>query len=498
MSAEDLTLAFHALLGQFQGEQIYIDDLNECLSSHANDLDGFRSVGVSVETRLQTLDMKQDEFEVKMRQQLYDMQAQILQGPTEAISHLSERVVADQKELYHKISEERNTHVTENENILRKELEVFEVKLQTQFVTLNGLINAGRTPTISGYVPTPPGMQDVNGFAARLEGMADTLSCTVVSAQSLAEKVNLVEYSVATLTTDLAHVDGNARHEIAAMQNHLGQLSEAVSSAATTTSGAAAAPAGFGPATIGGQLGAGWQSTFQAAAQPQTAQPQVFPIDTPPVVEGYGKPATEERSGYRKPDWKLYDEKYAQQPHNYFNAKDPQGWLLTLGDYLAGRTNEVDAFLKWVSEQPDELTLKDLYENYEGCMDNERSDVSRQLWALLSSLLQDDAEQMLTFRNVERHNGAEAWRRMTEPILEGRDLRKKQYQPRVLRPRPAAKIDDIPGALVQWESDCRLFRESGGQDMEDEQKRLILIEMLPPDIAVYITLHMSAYPLSAA
>ena len=189
----------------------------------------------------------------------------------------------------------------------------------------------------------------------------------------------------------------------------------------------------------------------------------------------------------------MYDEKYAQQLHNYYNAKDPQGWLLGLQDYLSSRCQEVDDFLKWISEQEEELNAQDLAK-HNGFMDHDRGNVSRQLWGLLSSLLQNDPEQMLIFRNVTRHNGAEAWRRMTEPILEGRDLRRKQYQPRVLRPRAAGKVDDIPVALEQWESDYRLFKESGGSEIEDEQRRLILIEMLPPDISVYVTLHMSAYP----
>ena len=88
-------------------------------------------------------------------------------------------------------------------------------------------------------------------------------------------------------------------------------------------------------------------------------------------------------------------------------------------------------------------------------------DASKQLLALLAGLVQNNPEVMMVFRNVERHNGAEAWRRIAEPIIEGRDLRRKQFQPMVLRPRPATKVEDIPGALEQWESDYRLFKDSG-------------------------------------
>ena len=80
---------------------------------------------------------------------------------------------------------------------------------------------------------------------------------------------------------------------------------------------------------------------------------------------------------------------------------------------------------------------------------------------------------------------------MFEPILEGKDLRRKHFQPKVLRPRPAARVEDITGALEAWQSDCRKFREAGGLAMEDEQRRLIFVEMLPGDVSTYVMLHMA-------
>ena len=158
--------------------------------------------------------------------------------------------------------------------------------------------------------------------------------------------------------------------------------------------------------------------------------------------------------------------------HNY-DSKDPQGWLLKLKDYLSGRTQEVDDYLTFVENQIDTIdnddndTWDNMRSKVNSMWDQEPKEVSRQLWALLAALVQDHPETHLVFRNVARHHGAEAWRRITEPILQGRDLRRKHFQPRVLRPRPAQKVDDIPGALEQWESDYRLFKDSGGAEMED-------------------------------
>ena len=145
----------------------------------------------------------------------------------------------------------------------------------------------------------------------------------------------------------------------------------------------------------------------------------------------------------------MYDEKYVQRTEHFFNSKDAQGWLLGIQDYLAGRCTEIDGFLKWVSEQTEVIEASKLSQLLPTCMNQDADDVSKQLWALLAALLANNADQMLVFRNVERHNGAEAWRRVAEPINEGRDLRRKQFQPRVLRPKAATKVDDIPAALEQ-------------------------------------------------
>ena len=87
-----------------------------------------------------------------------------------------------------------------------------------------------------------------------------------------------------------------------------------------------------------------------------------------------------------------------------YSGKDASGWLLSLRDYLAGRTAELDRLFDHIEKQPDEVT-NDLGWMLQ-CASNE--EVLKQLWALLAALLKEHGESMKRFRNVPRHNGFRA------------------------------------------------------------------------------------------
>ena len=72
--------------------------------------------------------------------------------------------------------------------------------------------------------------------------------------------------------------------------------------------------------------------------------------------------------------------------------------------------------------------------------------VSRQLWALLG------ASVKMTFANVPRHNGFEAWRKISEPVNEDKALARKELVTKVTNPRPAANVDDLSKALEKWKN----------------------------------------------
>ena len=53
--------------------------------------------------------------------------------------------------------------------------------------------------------------------------------------------------------------------------------------------------------------------------------------------------------------WALYDDKFILSGKGGFNAKSPQTWLQWARDYLAGRTDELDAVLHWAEAQTEQI-----------------------------------------------------------------------------------------------------------------------------------------------
>ena len=102
-----------------------------------------------------------------------------------------------------------------------------------------------------------------------------------------------------------------------------------------------------------------------------------------------------------------------------YRAKEPQSWFNDLRDDLAGRTPELDKLFLWI-----ELQTGFIRHNDESVMIDcaKHEVVSQQLWALLGALIKDDPSVKRTFANVPRHNGFEAWRKISEPVNEDKVL----------------------------------------------------------------------------
>ena len=82
-------------------------------------------------------------------------------------------------------------------------------------------------------------------------------------------------------------------------------------------------------------------------------------------------------------------------------------------------------------------------------------EVSRQLWAMLSPLLSQDADKATMFANVERHNGLEVWRRMAQPINEDKALVRRDLLSAVTNPKGASSMDKMETAVEGWDTNIR-------------------------------------------
>ena len=183
--------------------------------------------------------------------------------------------------------------------------------------------------------------------------------------------------------------------------------------------------------------------------------------------------------------WKLYDEKYLFQPTNAYSGKDGAGWLLSLRDYFAGRTAELDRRFDFLEKSGDEA------ENNIGWMLQPRpTRVSKQLWALLAVLLKGHDNSMRRFRNVLRHNGLRAWHVKTTPLNEDKAEVRRELLKAVATPAPASSVEGLENALEKWRTDKRFFTEADGKLPDAETMRLAFVAILPHEVYTYVSLHL--------
>ena len=139
-----------------------------------------------------------------------------------------------------------------------------------------------------------------------------------------------------------------------------------------------------------------------------------------------------------------------------YDSKRPEVWLQDVRDYLAGRTREMDELLLWIEAQTDDIDALNVESKYPGMCDcAPLEEVSRQLWSFIGPLVKEHAEKASVYRNVPRHNGFEAWRRIAEPINDDKSAMRRELLPRVTNPKSAKSIDDLEQCLEDWMTDCR-------------------------------------------
>ena len=111
----------------------------------------------------------------------------------------------------------------------------------------------------------------------------------------------------------------------------------------------------------------------------------------------------------RSGKWALYDEKVHINNKLMYDPKKPATWLQDARDYVAGRTQEIDALIQWIELQDEEIDHEHARRTFPGCMDcAPMAEISRQMWSYLGPLVKGDDEKASIFNNVPRHNGLEA------------------------------------------------------------------------------------------
>ena len=112
------------------------------------------------------------------------------------------------------------------------------------------------------------------------------------------------------------------------------------------------------------------------------------------------------------------------------------------------------------------------------------------MWGFLGPLVKENNDKASVYRNVPRHNGLEAWRRLAEPINADKSMMRKDLLPLVNNPKCATNMEDVEAKLEDWNTNCRLMVENGGEMPSDETRRMAFVEMLPPDIMSHVMMNI--------
>ena len=162
-------------------------------------------------------------------------------------------------------------------------------------------------------------------------------------------------------------------------------------------------------------------------------------------------------------------------------------WMEVTRSYLIGRNPVLDPILKWVEAHGEASVKKKktakLRDELSLMTDLEPTIASEQMWSFLN-MNTTGTQFRETFMNVERLNGFEAWRKITEPIRSTSVAMRIAFRKNAWNPAPAKTIQDYAVKLEKWETDYRKYIEVGGERISDEQRRELLIGILPPDLSV--------------
>ena len=94
-----------------------------------------------------------------------------------------------------------------------------------------------------------------------------------------------------------------------------------------------------------------------------------------------------------------------------------------------------------------------------------------------------------SFGLVANGNGAEAWRKLTQPIRSQSELRRQQLRDKIQHPEPAANTQGVSAAIEKWEANHLEFLECGGSALSNEELKTAFLKLLPHALREQFYLH---------
>ena len=133
-------------------------------------------------------------------------------------------------------------------------------------------------------------------------------------------------------------------------------------------------------------------------------------------------------------------------------------WVETTRNYLVSKAFERHAYLLWAeSAQAVAITEGHIgwLANSGVCSDHDPHRLSRDLWGNLNLSLV--GKPKISFNNVPKGNGFEAWRRLVVPIAPRSDARLHEMHGPIHHPPPSKRLSEVMDDIAAWENKLSEF-----------------------------------------
>ena len=107
--------------------------------------------------------------------------------------------------------------------------------------------------------------------------------------------------------------------------------------------------------------------------------------------------------------------------------------------------------------------------------------INRMIYVLLLQYTKGDVHGKVVSNGV--HESIETYRYLYEKGKNDTVTNVLRVQMKVMHPDAASSIEEVETKLNKWKEDIRYLRETGHKDMEEDQRRTILVSIMPEDVA---------------
>ena len=343
-------------------------------------------------------------------------------------------------------------------------------------------------------------------FGARLKHMETLISDVQLSGSGVPGDVGGIELKIGTVADKVLEVKQNLERmgerikekvegleaQFAVQNSVNAEIMQKIAEGSVGTSaraqvgsmGAEGVPAAAAPTTQPAQPHQGdpwWQT---AAPAPSTAAAAAAAAPAPAYTHAHTSDYTHPRQDTR--EVRLYDDRVVNQGVYAFDEKDVFTWWKKAKNYMIGNCNDTLPLFAWIELRGTKPVTKTDVAELQNILMVEKSvsDMNSKLWSFLNLPLSGNAK--LTFDNNEALQGIEPLRQLLAPVFSRTAQRRQDlYKKVVIRDR-VGKLNQLMPAVEAWELDMAMFMAAGGEVMHDEQRRTILMNMLPAEVPMSI------------